>query len=400
MIARMSGGKARRGWRRALRVAGWNAALLAAGLVLIAAGGEIYLRATGTFVASRIPRHFVPGVGYVYPPGAEIRHTNHVDFWTVSRANSLGFTDREPVGPARAAASCHVAAIGDSFVDALEVPIADKFHVRLEALVRRELPHLDVTTSAFGHRGLAPVNELAFYDRYARPLRPRLVVLVLTLNDLWGNSPQLRGIELGLEPDRLPWVSVRRAADGTLTLLPPDPTHASRQDPVGRVNLLLETSYLLSWSRHNFARRWPYLWATGLETLRIPRRGPGTPPPFAEWDAAVRAPELAPVFQEALALMGFALDQFVERTRRDGAALLILATHELRGRAFDRLHALAAARDIPVINQRDYIVGRGGRLRDAHWTRDGHWNPAGHQWAAEALLEHLRRNPGICRRRA
>ena len=189
MIARMSGGKARGGWRRALRVAGWNAALLAAGLALIAAGGEIYLRATGTFVASRIPRHFVPGVGYVYPPGAEIRHTNHVDFWTVSRANSLGFTDREPVGPVRAAASCHVAAIGDSFVDALEVPIADKFHVRpggagppgAAAPGRHDLGVRPPRSCARQRVGLLrPVRPAA---------SPRLVVLVLTLNDLWGNSP-------------------------------------------------------------------------------------------------------------------------------------------------------------------------------------------------------------------
>ena len=50
----------------------------------------------------------------------------------------------------RAAASCHITMIGDSYVEALQVPIADKFHVRLEDLAARELRHLDVTTSAFG----------------------------------------------------------------------------------------------------------------------------------------------------------------------------------------------------------------------------------------------------------
>ena len=403
MMARMSGGKARRGWRPALRVAGWNAALLVTGLAVIAAVGEIYLRATASFVAPRIPRHFVPGVGYIHPPGAEIRHTNNVDFWTVSRANSLGFADREPVSPVRAAASCHVTAIGDSFVAALEVPVADKFHVRLEALARRELPQLDVTTSAFGYRGVAPVNELAFYDRYARPLQPRLVVLVLGINDLWGNSPLLRGRELGMEPDRLPYVSVQEAADGTLTLLPPDPTRASRAERVRAAAHVIDASYFLSWSRHSFRQRWPHLWATGLETLRLRRRRSDVSdaiPPLVTWNPAMREQELAPAFREALELLGFALDQFVERTRRDGAALAILATHEMgrrRGdRAFDRLQALAAARGIPVIEQRDHILRRGGKVVNARWPHDVHWSPAGHQWAAEALLEHLRRNPAIC----
>ena len=390
------------GWRQALRVAGWNAALLAVGLTLIAAGGELYLRATQPFAESTLPRHFVPGVGYLYAPGAEIRSTNHADFWTVSRANRLGFADREPIDAARTASECHVTAIGDSFVAAIEVPIAKKFHVRLEALARMELPHLDVTTSAFGRPGFAPVNELIFWDRYARHLHPRLLVLVLTLNDLWGNSPLLHSLETQWDPDHAPFVSVRRTADGALVLLPPDPEPVYRTGRFDRLPAVLRSSYLLRWSRPHIWRLWPRLPAAMTDPLG-PRRRRAHPevPPLSEWPATVRAPELPPEFAEALALAAFGLDQFVERTRRDGAALVILATYQLGGRgdrAFRRLHALAAARGIPVINQHDYIVSRGGRVRDAHWPRGGHWSPAGHQWAGEALLEYLRRNPRICER--
>ena len=397
-----------RGWRRALHVVGWNAALLAAGLTLIAAAGEIYLRATRPFVAGSLPRRFVPEVGYLYRPGIEIRHTNHSDFWTVSRANSLGFPDREPIDAARAAAGCHVTAIGDSFVAALEVPVADKFHVRLEALARRELRRLDVTTSAFGRRHFAPVSELAFWDHYARHLHPRLLVLVLTLNDLWGNSPLLQGLRSGWDPDRLPFVSVRRTADGSPELLPPDPLYALRSGRVrsmaGRLFDALEPSYFLSEVGRHAARRWSDLRADPAgPPWRRPQGASPDIPPHQTWPAAVRAPELPPVFEEALALAGFSLDKFVERTRRDGVSLVILATHELGGRsdrAFGRLHALADARDIPVINLHDFIVSREGRVRDAQWPHDAHWSPAGHQWAAEALLEHLRRNPQICGPRA
>ena len=58
--------------------------------------------------------------------------------------------------------------------------------------------------------------------------------------------------------------------------------------------------------------------------------------------------------------------------------------------------AMAQARDIPIINQYDYIVGRGNAVADAHWAHDAHWNPTGHQWAAEALLEYLKRNQAVC----
>ena len=399
-MTRMSGGRG----RRALRVVGWNAALLAAGLVLIAAAGESYLRATRPFAVRSTPRHLVPGVGYLYRPGSEIRHTNHADFWTVSRANSLGFPDREPIDAARAATGCHVTAIGDSFVAALEVPLADKFHVRLEAMARHELPRRGVTTSAFGHSGYAPVNELPFWDHYARHLRPKLLVLVLTLNDLWGNSPLLHGLESGWDPERLPFVSVRRAADGTPKLAPPHPDPAYRRDGRHHLAVALRSSYLVMWMRHHLARRWPHLPAAVSDVLRDPRhRAIANAPPLWRWPAAVRAPKLPPVFEEALPLFGFAIDQFVERTRRDKAEFVILATHKLGGRddlAFGRLRALADARGIPVINQHDFIVSLGGRVTDAEWPHDGHWSPAGHQWAAEALLEHLRRNPEICGPRA
>ena len=83
------------------------------------------------------PYTFVPGVGVLFLPNVEVRATNHLDFWTVSRTNRWGFLDREPISPERAAESCHITVIGDSFVQAKQVPISDKFHVRLEDLATR-----------------------------------------------------------------------------------------------------------------------------------------------------------------------------------------------------------------------------------------------------------------------
>ena len=399
-----------------LRVIGWNVALLlAAGLALVAAG-ELWLRATRPFPASTYPRRFVPDIGLMHEPHAELRRTNDVDFWTVSYTNRLGFADREPVSPARAAAGCHIAVVGDSFVEAREVPIAEKLHVRLEALAGRELPQLDIVTSAFGHLGFAPVNELAFYDVHVRRLHPRVLVLVFTVNDLWGNSPLLRGLDSGWDPDHLPFVSARRGADGAPRLLPPDPdASTSRALLEGRRSWALRTADLLgrfpSWHLPQWLHRKLQVWesarraqmAAMVEPLRRrPRYAAFLDAPWwlsRRWDAVVRAAELPGAFEDALALAGFALDEFRERARRDGVSLVILATHLMGGagdRAFDRLRALAAARGIPLVDQHDHILRRGGRVEDAHWPHDGHWNAAGHRWAAEALLEHLRRHTEVC----
>ena len=209
--------------RRALRLAGWNALLLLAGLALIGIVGEAHWRLRTPFYGSDVPVTWSPTIGRAYAPNTEVLSTNHLDYWVESRTNSLGFADREPIGVERAAASCHVAMIGDSIVEALQVPIADKFHVRLEEMASRQLPHLDVTTSAFGIGGIGQVNQLAYYDEFARHLRPALVVLVFVPNDFKDNSPILDGISKGHDPDRLRSVSAARGGDGAIRLRPPHP---------------------------------------------------------------------------------------------------------------------------------------------------------------------------------
>ena len=154
--------------RRLLRLVAWNAGLVLAALVLAALAGEAWLRLTKPFMDRAMSMRFVPAVGLVHEPNAEVHWTNRRDYWAVSRANLWGFLDREPPPPDRAAASCHVSLIGDSFVAAKQVPIADKVQVQLEALAGRRLPHLDVTASAFGIHATGQIAQLPFYDAYAR----------------------------------------------------------------------------------------------------------------------------------------------------------------------------------------------------------------------------------------
>ena len=416
--------------RRALRLAGWNVLLLVAGLALIGLAGEVWRRATVPFASSHRPLVFVPDVGEMLPPDTEIRWTNQLDFWTVSRTNRLGFLDREPPSPERAAQSCHVTVIGDSFVEAVQVPIADKFHVRLEEIAARALPALDVTTSAFGRAGTGQVNQLAFYDAYVRPLRPRLVVLVFVRNDYINNFPLWTSLHNDNGPDleHLPYVSAARAGDGGFRLRPPDPDWRRfvlhpPTTPQLQWKMLerraLRASWFLSWVVHtsHFYRKREIraLAAERARRMELLGRRPAYAPllvaPVSRGDKQEQGrgiPNLsalfaqgsdAPFFTEALAFTAFALDEFKKRTQRDGAALVILATHRVSyfgGGLLVRLNETAAERGIPVIDQGDWIRRQGAVLHDATWTHDSHWNPTGHQWAAEALLEYLKRNQDVC----
>lgn len=411
--------------RRALRLIGWHALVLVVGAVLIAIVGEAWLRRPAPFMTSNSRHEFVPDVGILLKPDMEVRHTNRLDFWTVSRTNSLGFLDREPPNPERAAASCHVAVIGDSFVEAREVSIEDKFHVRIEELAARDLPHLDVTTSAFGHSNTSQIHQLPFYDEYARLLRPKLVVLVFAFNDLKDNSPILYGLSSNYDPDHLPYASAEKGPDGKMKLRPPDPDYRKFRLQTPRppepeswikagIRKAREVSWFARWlEAERFALYHPrgrvlfkkaealkedprYAELTGwrLPTAERERRSPlrfGVPT-FAQAD-------LPPVFEDALVYTAYGLEQFKERAMRDGAELVILASHSMKTfgpRLFDRMSEIAAAQDIPVIDQADYILRQGAELEDANWSHDMHWNVAGHGWAAEALLDYLKRRPEVC----
>ena len=357
--------------RRALRTAAWNLALLAGGAVALLVSGEVWLRATQPFVLhwSR-PHEWVPGVGNQFASRSEVRWTNLLDYWVVSRTNNFGFLDREPPSPVRARASCHVAIVGDSFVVAPEVPLGDRMQVRMEEMATRRLPAADVTTTGWGRGMSGQIHQLAFWDKWIHRFSPKLVVLVFVGNDMRDN--RRRG------HDGRPFVTVSLGPDGQVVLRKPSLDgpelffggHTWTDRFVQKVRLVFPT----------------YLDTRTAAVLR--------PPPSAE----VIGPNW-PRFTV------FALDQWLARTQRAGASLVILASHTMRTSAwaldggksqFDWLAREAAKRQIPVVDQFDHIARNGGVVSDVHWNYDGHWSPQGHQWAAEAMVDWLERNLWAC----
>ena len=397
-------------------MAAWNALLVISPLLLVALAGETYFRLTRPFIENSIPYRFVDGVGAIRKPNAEARHANwRDDNFVVSHTNSQGFLDREPVSAERAAAGCHIAFIGDSFVDAMEVPIADKFHVRLEEMAARELPRLSITTQAYGIRGTGQINQFPFYDEYARRLSPNLVVLVFFVNDFMNNSPAMYSLRFGVDPDRLPFMSAQKDAHGTMKLRPPDPEFerfllprtpmlwyksiGKRLTRVSHFAKWLDTKVFWVGSRAPPIDEWANMIADrpccALDGWR-PRRGGD--------DLSLGIPftkeHLPPILDETLEYTAFGIEQFKRRTDRDGAKLAILAPTSYMGTRgdpqFDRLSAIAEPLGIPIISDYDYIINQGHHAIDGHFRFDIHWNATGHQWAAEAVLEWLKENQDVC----
>ena len=402
--------------RPALRMAAWNALFVISGLLLIALMGEAYFRLTNPFIETNIPSQFVDGVGVIRQPNAEARYANWRDGnFVVSHTNNQGFLDREPVSAERAAAGCHIAFIGDSFVEAREVSIADKFHVRLEEMAARELPRLDIGTQAYGITNTGQINQIPFYDEYARRLNPKLVVLVFYFSDFANNITAVQSMDYVADPDRLPYMSAQKDDSGTLKLRPPDATYPQFQLPKEQ-----KRGYAGYWNR---LRRVSYF-AKWLDTKNLIPLGKYPPPP-AEWEDMIAQrsccawmldeyqsaswhsvyrlymeERLPSVYEDALEYTAFGIDQFKRRAERDGATLIILAATGDMGTPgdpqFDRLSAIAEPRGIPIISDYAYIVSQGNDPKDGQWDNDAHWNAVGHQWAAEAVLEWLKANRDVC----
>ena len=390
----MDNGKPPRRW---WSVVGWNVLFLSLGAALIFIDWEAWIQPRAPFTEARRPPRFVPGVGVLNEPGAEARWTNHAEFWVAQRANRWGFLDREPPTPDQAAQTCHIAFIGDSFVEALEVPVADKFQARLEELAARALPRLNISTSAYGRRGTGQINQLPFYAEYARSLRPKLVVLVFVHNDFRDNHRLLAAIFKGWDPDRAPYVVVEKTAAGALTLRPPDP--AWRMLPISS-GPLEGDSPALRWLRRKTGRV-PDAELTDHRRRLVIELLAQDPRYQSVIEAHLSRGSKSslvgsPLFEEAIEFTAFALDEFQRRVVDDGASLWLLLTSTVRGPLRVVVEDLAEARGIPVVSHHDYLVRQGRKPKDGSFASDIHWTPTGHQWVAEALLERLQQRPEVC----
>ena len=356
-----------------------------------------------------------PAVGSMFQPNARVVLSNGLDFRTEQRSNEAGFLDR-PLPPlARPPATCRIAIIGDSFVEAAQVEIRQKVQIELQRLMQQRWPRLPVETMAFGFSGTGQLNQLGYLEAYVRPRKPDLIALVFVSNDFANNSSLIEAIRVGWHPAHTPRVFAREAAGGAIALQPIDPDFLNHRLPQAQDQRpwlharLYRASRFYRWLYAKLSLQYPALAQrmgqepteadrTSARVAAIGKLDPEYVRLLAGWDPRT-SPDidamfgepgpLPPAFEQAVRFTGFAFDTFKARAATDGAKLVVLAAHGLKGRAEQRLRTLLGDRQILYLPLAEHIGRRGGNLNDAHFRHDGHWSPQGHTWAAEALVEHI-----------
>jgi hypothetical protein len=409
-------------------------------IALIVAAGEVYIRTTAPPFVVNWPTRFGPQYGWTFAPGETVSWSNNIDFRTATKVNSLGFLDREPPKDEYPSLGvCRVAFIGDSFVEAAQIPIKQKVQSQLEKFRSSGKPF---ETLAFGYSGTGQVNQLPFYDAFASRFHPNVVVLVFVGNDFANNSSPLESVRNGWDPLHPPRLFFERAASGEFRpiLIDPDWTQKTFKQSSQAANwhtathgYLLAHSSLYKWLytrlslRYPAVARWldaqvPYNSTLAGRMSEVSKRWPGglsgwNFPDDWDMDTMFFADHLPPVFQEAVEITGHALDEYSKRGRRDGFNLVILADKSLYMQGnnpgttdaekanplsatgqIDRLRELARSRNIPIVDFRAYIESIHEDPLKASFAHDGHWSPSGHQWAAQALNEYFRGHPEVCER--
>lgn len=108
------------------------------------------------------------------------------EFTTAMRTNADGFRGPPLEVGQRQPGEIRILYIGDSFVEAKQVPEEERFAERTEKLLEKKLGR-PVIVRALGVGGAEPARELLFYRRLGRSFDPDIVVQVLfPENDLLG----------------------------------------------------------------------------------------------------------------------------------------------------------------------------------------------------------------------
>lgn len=301
---------------------------------------------------------------------------------------------------AKPADALRILLLGDSFVEALQVPIEQTFARGLEQRLGTALGR-SVEVVSMGVSGYGTASEYLWYRDVGRQFHPDIVLLSFYPgNDVRNNSPTL-------EPTLRPVYGADGAIDHVVGGA--GANGGGRRGLLGRSQAYQYIRKLVLTRQPGLAARltdWGLMKPDALRAVPMTSGVPvdywvfaSQPPP--EWqDAWAHTEALLTAFRNAVAADGA---QFVimvvtarEQVYPDDWAELQATYPAMHDVAWDlngperRVLSWCALNDVRCVALSPaFLAARDGSPR-LHWHFDGHWTPAGHALAAETMTEALR----------
>ncbi len=395
------------------------------GMITVVCGaGEIYLRMVKGIKNPSTLLEIVPQVGSTYTPNTKVYWTNFTDFAVTEQVNSLGFVDREPPVSKKQPNEVRIAFIGDSFVEALHVQNNQKSHVVLENWLNSKYSKYKFTAAAYGYSGTGQVNQLPYYDFFAKELRPDYVVLVIVSNDFSDNCPVHVALRNGWDPEHNPRPTVQRDPDGKFFILEPQLDYAGYLLPASTttpaatlfakirkglfrysmiykyVSISLQLKYHLNigifsgeYANDNIIGQRLNFLRENKKYYELVKDEDGFD--LMNLDYQFDKKDMSPLTIDGIARTDFAISEWKRRADADGFKLIALLSHSAsmyckkNSLIRERFVQLFDKYNIQHFDQCDTILNSGHAPAEANFSHDGHWNSQGHIWAAEALFPYF-----------
>jgi hypothetical protein len=400
-------------WRPAARVVSVTGGLCLALLV-----GELALRVAGppkVARASSKPSNQsvnLEWLGNVMRPGSTHEYDGQngrpVEFHTKEPVNAFGFLDVEHTRE-KPAGTRRVLVLGDSYVQAAEVPTQQKWTRRLEGRLAEQL-EAPVEVVALGRNGAGVSAEYGFWRGLGRDLDADLVLLLMTPdNDFVDDSLTLQAVKRGFDPEHPPRYSFRLEQD-ELADVPPALDSSAHQRSASPTQLqegwawLNERSSLAGRSSTVLARKsalgrrlfFQRAWQASTAEERAMISDPFEPSEWLRVDPALWPSwllEAREVTRQVLRRL-----EHEATTEREIPFLVCLGTSRAALLDEDDEHhgQFVLDADRPRRSVREMLEAEGlgyldltpgfrerGEAPTAHYVHDGHWNARGHEWVAQ-----------------
>ena len=352
------------------------------GLLLFEAAGRIFLAMRPSYEVLFLQPERV--VGWTQVPRLEWTwagsHWYARDFSVRIRTNSLGFRDLER-SPARAEGTVRVALLGDSFVEAVQVPFEKTaghlLELRLEG--SRRSPGFEVLNFGVSNYGVG--QYLLVWERFVSDFDPDYVVVLVAGFHMQRTLAPYEIARFHHASQRALWVRPTfRLTEGRLV----------REPALDYDAFLTAQAELIArdFGGGRSRRRETSILGHLVRTLWAQRPSATAPAPTP---AAGAQPST-----DVLAVNLRILDELSQQIAARGGRLVIADACSYFGApsgSSEALQQLSRAREIGYVPLGDRLRAADQNGRATRFPHDGHFNEAGNQIFAEALFEWMAQQP-------